>query len=281
MAENYCGKSCEMCEQKEALGCTGCMSGPGARFGGDCELARCCREKGHEACSSCLHRGTCGTLMGSRWIPEKRIRDRKYALERADTMARRAPVLGKWLWILFWLFIPGAIAGLMTQNTVVELLPAIHLPGQLLNTATAAAYGLVLLRLSSESGQYKTAGILNLVTSGLNLVILFLGGGELDALFAVFLSIPALIVGLIATKMEYEAHSEMLTGVNQELADKWRFLWKLHYWALIALVAAILVLLIIPIVGVLGALAASVAAIAESILRLVYLYKTAKFFREN
>ena len=47
MAETYCGKVCRECEQKEALSCPGCKLGPGKLYGGDCELAKCCREKGN------------------------------------------------------------------------------------------------------------------------------------------------------------------------------------------------------------------------------------------
>ena len=50
MAETYCGKSCEECTKKEQLDCSGCKTGPGRQFGGDCELAKCVRDKGHETC---------------------------------------------------------------------------------------------------------------------------------------------------------------------------------------------------------------------------------------
>ena len=48
MAETYCGKSCAECTKKEQLNCSGCKAGPGRQFGGDCELAKCVRDKGHE-----------------------------------------------------------------------------------------------------------------------------------------------------------------------------------------------------------------------------------------
>ena len=52
MAETYCGKSCAECTKKEELNCMGCKTGPGRPFGGDCELAKCVRDKGHETCET-------------------------------------------------------------------------------------------------------------------------------------------------------------------------------------------------------------------------------------
>lgn len=43
-------KNCDECTYKAELFCSGCQSGPGRVIRGDCKLARCCREKGHETC---------------------------------------------------------------------------------------------------------------------------------------------------------------------------------------------------------------------------------------
>ena len=64
MAETYCGKSCVECPRKEELSCPGCKMGPGKQFNGQCELAKCARDKGHETCESCIFRGNGGTGMG-------------------------------------------------------------------------------------------------------------------------------------------------------------------------------------------------------------------------
>ena len=74
MAETYCGKSCEECTKKEHLNCSGCKTGPGRQFGGDCELAKCVRDKGHETCETCGFKGNCGTLRSRESMPDYRIR---------------------------------------------------------------------------------------------------------------------------------------------------------------------------------------------------------------
>lgn len=48
MTDTYCGKNCEECASKEALNCPGCKSGPGSAWSGDCEIAKCRKDKGHE-----------------------------------------------------------------------------------------------------------------------------------------------------------------------------------------------------------------------------------------
>ena len=61
MSNTYCGKNCNECTLKEELNCPGCLAGPGA-MGGGCELAACCRTKGHENCSTCGFRVNCEKL---------------------------------------------------------------------------------------------------------------------------------------------------------------------------------------------------------------------------
>ena len=74
MAETYCGKLCDECTKKEQLNWSGCKTGPGRQFGGDCELAKCIRDKGHETCETCGFKGNCGTLRSRESMPDYRIR---------------------------------------------------------------------------------------------------------------------------------------------------------------------------------------------------------------
>ena len=122
MAETYCGKNCTECAQKESLNCQGCKTGPGRQFGGACELAKCVRDKGHETCETCGFKGSCGTLRSRDSMPDYRRRKIEAEETRKAAIAKRAPVLDKWLWILFWLFIPSEIGGLMANETIVEFL---------------------------------------------------------------------------------------------------------------------------------------------------------------
>ena len=101
MAETYCGKNCSECSKKEQLNCSGCKAGPGRQFGGDCELAKCIRSKGHESCDTCSFKGNCGTYRNRDSMPDYRIRKIEAEEMRKAAIAKRAPMLGKWLWIIF------------------------------------------------------------------------------------------------------------------------------------------------------------------------------------
>lgn len=163
MAETYCGKSCEDCTKKEQLNCSGCKTGPGRQFGGDCELAKCIRSKGHETCDTCGFKSNCGTLRSRDSMPDYRIRKIEDEEQRKAAIAKRAPVLGKWLWIIFWLIIPSTIGGLMANETTVEILPGLFTPGQIIDAICALTYGAILMKLGSEEDKYRTSGICALI----------------------------------------------------------------------------------------------------------------------
>ncbi len=278
MAETYCGKSCGDCEYREPMNCPGCKTGPGKSWSRDCEIAACVRAKGHETCDTCGFRDNCGPFRGRDRMPQYRQKKAEAdALQQAE-LARRAPILGKWLWIFFWLVIPRLIASLMTNDTVAGLIPGLSLPGQILAALVALASGLVLLRLSGEEERYKTAGICSLVSSALNGIAAFLP--ETAAPAALALSIPVAIVGFVGEYNEYTAHANVLSGVDSELSANWERLWKWYIGLFCAMMGSLVITVIAPILGLILVLLAAVGSIVVSILKLVYLYRTAKIFRE-
>lgn len=280
MSETYCGKSCVDCAQKEALNCPGCKAGPGRQFGCDCELAKCVRSKGHEACDTCNFKGNCGTLRSRNNMPDYRRRKREAEAQRKAAIAKRAPVLGKWLWVLFWLIVPSTIAGLMTQDSVIEFAPALYISGQILNAIVSVAYGLILMKLASEEDRYRTAGICALVAGGVSVLLAFITGTAATPTWTLLFSIPAAIVSLVGEYNEYMAHSTVLTGVDDALSEKWEKLWKWYIGLFCAMFSSLLVMIIIPLLGALVILVAAIGVIVVSILKLVYLYRTAKIFRD-
>ena len=280
MSETYCGKSCAECTQKESLNCPGCKTGPGRSFGGDCELAQCVRSKGHETCDTCSFKGNCGTLRGCGNMPDYWQRKSDAEIQRKASIAKRAPVLGKWLWIVFWLIIPSTIASFMTHESVVEYFPGLHLPGQILSAVCSLTYGLILIKLASEEDRYKTAGICALACGTVNAVVAIISGTGEPATWTLIFTLPAAVLDFVGEYNEYKAHSIVLTGVDNELSEKWEKLWKWYIGMFGAMIGSILVMLIIPILGVLVILAAAIGTIVVSIMKLVYLYRTAKIFRE-
>ena len=282
MAETYCGKNCAECTQKELLNCQGCKYGPGRRFGGDCKIAKCVMEKGHETCETCSFMGNCSIQRSCTGMPEERIRRLEAEAARKAEAAKQAPLLGKWLWIIFWLIIPSSVASILTNQTVIQYLPGLNLPGQILNAICCAIYGISLLKLASVEEFYKKAGIFVLIAGGISAVDAIATGtaGAVQApAWTWLLTIPAGIIALIGEYNEYMGHSAVLAGVDNELSEKWASLWKWYIGLFLGMLGCILVMLILPLLGALALLAAAIGVVVVSIKKLVYLYRTAKFFR--
>lgn len=276
MAGTYCGKSCESCAQKEQKLCPGCHAGPGRQWSGDCEIAVCCRDKNHDTCDTCNNSRYCGKRSRREGMPERRAQKLAAEEARQAELARAAPFLGKWLWILFWLWIPGAIVGVLAADVLVEAFPALATPGEILSFCCNLAYGLILIRLTSECEGYRLAGVLSIVAAAVGLLVALLGGAN----WTLILSVPAAVVGLVAQYQEFMAHGNVLSQFDGELSNKWYRLWKWFIGVYIALIGSVILMLIFPILGLLVALAALIGIVVVSILKLVYLYRTAQTFRE-
>lgn len=278
MSETYCGKSCLECTYKEELNCPGCMAGPGKRYYGDCGLAKCCTDKGHRTCETCQNSGHCGTYRSRTGMPEQRIKRREAELAERERLAKRAPILGKWLSVLFWLVIPSTVAALMTNENIVSAVPALFVPGMILQALTVLAYVIVLLQLSKLEPCYQTAAVCYLLGNGATILLNLFTGGE-NANWTLLITIPAAILGMVAKYNEFNAHSEVLVGVDSDLCYQWSLLWKWYIGCYAVVLGSVLLVSLAAILSVLVMLAALIGIIVVSILEMVYLYKTAKLFR--
>lgn len=280
MAETYCGKNCAECSKREELNCQGCKAGPGRQFGGDCELAKCVRDKGHETCETCGFKGNCGTLRSRESMPDYRIRKIESEKMRKAAIAKRAPVLGKWLWIIFWLVIPSSIGSIMSHETTAKILPGLFMPRQIINAICSLIYGAILLKLGSEEDRYRTAGICALIAGASSALAAMINGGSDGATWILIFTLPAAIVAIVGEYNEYMAHSAVLSGVDNELSEKWEVLWKWYIGLFAGIFGSILLMLIIPVLGAIAVIGTTIGTVVVSILKLVYLYRTAKIFRE-
>ena len=276
MAESYCGKSCRECAQMTQGLCPGCKTGPGRKFSGDCKLASCVQEKGHETCDTCGFHGGCAKYRDRYQVPEERRRMIEEEAARKSLVAQRAEVLGKWLWILFWLVVPSIVGGLMANDFTKDSVPLIYGDGELIQFACSIAYGCILLKLTSEDDRYMKAGLCALAGSFGGALTSTLGG---NAGLTLLVSVPLLAVGWYGTYNEYMAHSAVVMDVDFELAQKWENLWKWEIGLNIGLLCST-ILLLIPLLGALVVFGVAIGIIVVSILKLVYLYQTAKAFRE-
>lgn len=279
MAKTYCLKSCAECQMKEQLNCPGCHQGPGERFKGDCALKKCCVGRGHETCETCNQNSWCGTFRGRERIPEQRLKEVEAERQRRVVLAQRAPILGKWLTVLFWLMIAAMVPALMLEENIVKWLPGLRIPGIVLQGLCILASGGILLRLSRLEPKYQTAAICNVVAQLASLATTQLVNQEMLGLRLV-ITIPIAILGLVGKYNEMMAHCDVLVGVDGDQAAKWETLWKWTIGMELGAIGCILLTAIIPLLGAVVLLAVSIGTVVVGILEMVYLYRTAAIFRQ-
>lgn len=277
MSETWCGKDCAICSNKEALNCPGCKAGPGKLYDCSCDIAKCCWRKGHAGCQTCQLRTGCDHY-GQRYqmagIRLSSLRAEAQVKQEAD---QRAALMVKWYWILFWLVIPSTVASILNMDSFKESAPGVYLIGGVLSAVTTLVYGIVLQRLRNADKKYFTAGCCKVVVGGLSLLqVLVLG------------SIPALnvgatlisaIVSVCAVHEEYTAHSDALSGVDNDLSEKWLALRKAYIILLSCTLGSIVLAIFAPVLGLLVLLAGTIGLGIASIVALVFLYRSGKALR--
>lgn len=198
--------------------------------------------------------------------------------ERRRRLDERAPLLGKWLRVLFWLVIPNLLSAVMTHENVARALPALEVPGLVVEAAAQLASVCILWKLSAVERRYRLAAVcaLGLPISTLLPLMGFREGKGLWWLFA----IPLLAVQLVGIYAECSAHAAVLGGVDDVQAEKWRKLWKWELGLMAGLFGCLVLTFLFRLLGLVTLLAVAVGIIVTAVLKLVYLYRMAKLFRE-
>ena len=285
MTETYCGKCCEGCNFAQQLNCSGCKIMPYSPTAAQCAIASCCKSKGHERCETCGFQAACPTLRKQDYIPGQ-ILERQAALQKrleaeAEARARAlqsAGFLGTWLWPLFWLVVPGQLGGLLTGDLFRQRVPLLYWVGFGLTVFALLAYGLILLKMADENDCYRTAGICGLIAAAVSTAMLLLFP-EGPPAWTLLITLPAAAIRFAGEYQEFQGHSQVLEPVNRQLSDQWDLLWKHYLYSIGAIYGSILLVLIAPRLGIWVLLAALIAFVILSIRKLVYLYRTARFFR--
>lgn len=277
MAEAFCGKDCDLCQEKLSEECRGCKEGPGRRFGGSCPIADCCRDKYHANCDTCQEAVSCTKRQQKDQMPQMRIAEAAAKEEKEVQKREKAKVLGNSLWILFWLLIPNIIAGIMSNERLKPISPMMYYIGTVLGIVVEIIYYIILFKLRHIEEKYGRAAICTLVGVVLAVIGLILTDELL--VFAVPFLIATVAVSLASNYFLYYGHAAVLEDFDMELSEKWKALWK---WQLICLGGTVagIFLLFLWIVGVLLVLASVIGIVVISIVELVYLYRMAVLFRE-
>lgn len=275
--ENVCGKSCESCTWKEQLNCGGCREDMGKPFTGPCGIAACCRERGHERCGTCTSFSLCSRRAQRDDIPRLELQRREGEADKQRRLAEDAPLMGKWVWWMFWLVIPTELASLMTADFVAQAYPAVGTAGRALEFLCGLAYVLFLWKLTPVLRDYRTAALCQLAVTLMSVVLLVLPE---ESALTLLVGIPSIAVSYYRSYVEFFTHAQAVEPLDADLADGWRKLWKLVLLTLGSLVFLFFSMFMGPFVMVLAALAAVGLMIYYAVTRMIYLWRTAKRFRE-
>ena len=185
---------------------------------------------------------------------------------------------------LLWLVVPGTIAGLMSDEALSAHWPDLASLGEILGILCSVVYGLLLLSLARVNGGYRAAGACTLFVVAAGVIVQVLGGSgdphNVERSIALILTFLSGVAALVGEYTECTSHAEVLEPVDIALSQRWRRLWKWYIGAYLALFAGIFVTLLSAWLGLLVMTAATVGSLVVAILKLVYLWRTARTFRE-
>ena len=220
MTETFCGKDCDLCQEKLSEACRGCKEGPGRRFGGDCPIAECCRDKYHANCDTCQEAMSCTKRQQKDQMPQIRIAEAAAKEEKEVQKREKAKVLGKWLWILFWLLIASLITGLLSQDSLSQVSPRIYFIGTVSGIAIKVIYCLILLQLRHVEEKYGKAGICSIISALLAVVVLLVV--ENSIALALIMLLVATAIGLAVDYFFFYGNAAVLEDFDLEFSEKWK-----------------------------------------------------------
>lgn len=277
MAGTYCGKTCSECSFKESLGCQGCKVGPGAGIFCECELAKCCKKCGHEACDTCMNISTCKLYRGRTNAAELRLKRKEEQNSERARLLEMAPGMIKNFTILFVCLVVSAAVTFFSDDLFVKNFPVLKRIGISLFFVIQLVYYIVMLRMSTVEEAYKSAACLGIIAivAYLPTNILITYSEKFSAFTLLNLVINGFMIG--SRYAECNAHSALLSKVG-DMSDKWKRHWKWYFRTTIAKIASVLLVLISPILGLLLMLVALIATTVVDIQRIIYLYMSKEDF---
>ena len=195
-----------------------------------------------------------------------------------------AAVLAGRLWPLFWLIVPGTIAGFLSDEALSAHWPDLASLGEILGILCSVVYGLLLLSLARVNGGYRAAGACTLFVVAAGVIVQVLGGSgdphNVERSIALILTFLSGVAALVGEYTECTSHAEVLEPVDMALSQRWRRLMKWYVGLFLGTFAGILVALFSQWLGLLVMTASTVGSLVVAILKLVYLWRTARTFRE-
>lgn len=271
----YCGKNCENCSYREELNCAGCKQGPGRVIDGDCKMARCCRDNGHESCETCTNKRNCGMWLDKGTMAKQRKELIEAEAKKKEENIVMAQALAKWVKILFWLLIPLELFTILGHERVIAIFPVLELPSAVASGVVELIYAGVLYRMAKETTVYKRPALLLGIVAVLGLLGLLVPD---ENGWMLLISVPLMVVSFVAIYFEYTAHAAVVAPFDLELSENWQKIWKWNLYSIIGIFVSVLLVFIVPILGGLAMLGCAILLVVAFILKYVYLYRMMRLF---
>ena len=183
--------------------------------------------------------------------------------------------LGKWIWYLFILIIPSIAAAIFSA---IPEAPIINFIGKCLDIACDVAYVVILIIMGTYSVNYKKAGYFQILAIATTIISAIVWGTEEVPLWYNAIELVAGVLGIYGMYLEFKTHAEAIAPIDIVLSDKWNKLFKLFAIATIGTLCSVF-LLLIPVLGVLCLLGFVVLLVVVTIMKIIYLYSSAKEFQ--
>lgn len=268
---NPCTKNCEDC--RERSGCRLCEA-----YSDNCPIAKCCREKGHENCSTCTDFNICTVRRSCYSMPKYRLEKAEEERIREERYRSLREIVLKYLRPLFVISLITEILSLLPTGTdVIEKTPAMRFPIAAVLLVLRLALGIILVKLGSVNDRYKKAGALTVIYAFASAVITMFRTPQTSDSMSVLALIISVIV-YISIYLEYTAHSDIFAGVDDSLGEKWTNLFKWKIAATLTTAAAPILVLFASVLGAIVTLLALLAAVVTDVLYFVYLNSTIRDF---
>ena len=212
------------------------------------------------------------------WMRKNQEEMKRQEQEKEDRLREIVPVLGTWMTALLWLMLPTVLVALLLADTESKF----YIPGQILSWVLGLAVALIYFRMSSVESRYRRVGwfyigVLAVSVAGALLLAL---GMDVNSPWLLIVILPKMVFSLLAVYNEFAGHTKVLEDINESLSEKWEKL-RPAYMTFASLEhIAMLLIIAAPVFGMVVSMIASIGVSITSILQLIYMFKTAKFFRE-
>lgn len=214
------------------------------------------------------------------------VNDRQFQIrqQRDAALKRNGRVLAKYLWILLWVEIPRLVGMLMTSG-LVNPISFVRLDiGHLLMLGATIGYGFCLLKLAEVSDRYKYVAWISIALELIKWVPSFVLDAQRGYMFQYIMLWLTYLMNCGAIYLELQGHMDALYRVDLVLSEKFYGLsmgFLITYG--VQFVCELLygdISLLRTIAGV-GMWLVPIVLLVMNVLKLIYLYKMAKLFRES